>query len=170
MTARVVTISLLMLMLAICSASGAVGSKLSPKKEEQLKNDLSKIWPYIQTVKVEYELVEAQLETIECDSAKKEYLLKYEHYVKDAYFDKVIKLNIRQGKLLLLLIDRELGKTPYDLLEKFLNKERANFWQKCAKLVDADLKRKYYSILYPEVEFYLEKLSRERKHDYLLPK
>jgi hypothetical protein len=30
-------------------------------------------------------LVQPQLETIECDSAKKEFLLEYEHYVKDAY-------------------------------------------------------------------------------------
>ncbi len=159
-----------LMLLIISMANVAASPKSDSKKAAQLKSDMNKIGPYIQTVKVEYELVQAQLETIECDSAKKEFLLEYEHYVKDAYFNKVIKLNIRQGKLLLLLIDRNLGKTPYELLEQFLNKERADFWQKCAKLLDADLKKKYHSILYPEVEFYLEKLSRERKHDYLLPK
>lgn len=164
-----VTITLL-LSLVIFSVSGFAVPRLSEKKEAQLQHDLTKIWPYIQTVKVEYDLVLAQLETIEGDSAKKEFLLNYEQYVKDAYFDKVVRLNVRQGKLLLLLIDRELGKTPYELLVKFLNKERADFWQKMALLLDANLKAKYYSILYPEIEIYLVKLARENKHEYLLPR
>jgi hypothetical protein len=143
---------------------------LTPKKEAQLNSDLEKIWPFIQTVKVEYELVLAQLETIECDSVRKEFLLTYEEYVKDAYFDKVVKLNVRQGRLLLLLIHRELKKTPYELLITFLNQERADFWQKMALILDADLKGKYFPLIYPEMERIIQRLSREKKHDYLLPK
>jgi len=166
LTATTIFISFLVLF----SLQGLASPKLSPKKEAQLSSDLEKIWPFIQTVKVEYELVLAQLETIECDSARKEFLLTYEEYVKDAYFNKVVRLNVRQGRLLLLLIHRELGKTPYELLVKFLNRERADFWQKMALILDADLKGKYVSFLYPDIEQIVLRLAREKKHDYLLPK
>lgn len=159
-----------LMLLIISMANVAASPKSENKKAAQLKSDMNKIWPYIQTVKVEYDLVLAQLETIDCDSTRKRFLLEYEEYVKESYFDKVVKLNVRQGKLLLLLIDRELGKTPYELLVTFLNEERANFWQKFALLLDADLKKKYYSFLNPDIEIILQQLARERKHDYLLPK
>jgi hypothetical protein len=155
--------------LVLFSLHGLASPTLTQKKEAQLNSDLEKIWPFIQTVKVEYELVLAQLETIECDSTRKEFLLTYEKYVKDAYFDKVVRLNVRQGRLLLLLIHRELGKTPYELLVKFLNKERADFWQKMALILDTDLKGKYSPFLYPDFELIVLRLAREKKHDYLLP-
>jgi hypothetical protein len=169
MNLKRVLIFVIIAMLSL-SMTGFAGTKLSPKKESQLQSDLLKVWPYIQTVKVEYELVMAQLETIENDSIKKEFLLNYEEYVKDAYFDKVVRLNVRQGKLLLLLIHRELGRTPYDLLVQFLNRERADFWQKMALILDADLKGKFSPFLYPDMEIIVTRLARERKHDYLLPR
>jgi hypothetical protein len=170
MTERFNSLFVFLIFLVITTMTGMANTKLSPKKEAQLNEDLSKIWPFVQTVKVEYELVMAQLETIECDSAKKEFLFNYEKYVKDAYFDKVVRLNVRQGKLLLLLIDRELGRTPYDLLVQFLNQVRADFWQKMALILDADLKGKYYAFLHPEMEEIILRLSRESKEEYLLPK
>jgi hypothetical protein len=142
----------------------------SSGKESQLYNDLSKVWPFSQTVKVEYELVLAQLEMMENDSLKKDYLANYEEYVKDAYFDRLVRLNIRQGKLLLLLIDRELGKTPYELLRNFRDKERADFWQKFAKFLGADLKGKYDPKVYPEIEEIVLKLSEAAAHQFITPK
>jgi hypothetical protein len=143
---------------------------MSPRKEAQLFNDLSKVWPFSQTVKVEYELVQAQLEIMENDSLKKDFMNHYEDYVKDAYFDRLVRLNIRQGKLLLLLIHRELGKTPYELLRDFRNKERADFWQKFAKFLGADLKGKYDPTVHPEIEEIVLKLSEEAAHQYIPPK
>jgi hypothetical protein len=107
---------------------------------------------------------------MESDSLKKDYLNHYEDYVKDAYFDRLVRLNIRQGKLLLLLIHRELGKTPYELLLNFRSRERADFWQKFAKLLGADLKGKYDPKVYPEIEEIVLKLSEEASHQYIPPK
>jgi hypothetical protein len=140
------------------------------KRESQLYDDLSKVWPFLQTVKIEYELVVAQLEIMENDSMKKAFLSDYEEYVKDAYFDRLVRLNIRQGKLLLLLIYRELGKTPYELLRDFRNRERADFWQKFAKFLGADLKSKYNPEMYPEIEEIVLRLSEERIQEYISPK
>jgi hypothetical protein len=170
MTKPLITTIFLFLFTTFFMLQGYSSQTNSSKKELQLYEDLSKVWPFSQTVKVEYELVLAQLEMMENDSLKKDYLANYEEYVKDAYFDRLVRLNIRQGKLLLLLIDRELGKTPYELLRNFRDKERADFWQKFAKFLGADLKGKYDPKVYPEIEAIIIKLNSEKKHDYLLPK
>ncbi len=142
------------------------GSSLSIKKKLQLKEDIQKIWPLAQTVKIEYDLVMVQLEMMEDEEAEKKFLLDYESYVKDRYFNDVIKLNIRQGKILLLLIDREIGQTPYQLLARFLNTSRADFWQKCAQILGADLTLKYLPEIYPDMEDIIKKISKKDKLIY----
>jgi hypothetical protein len=170
MTKRKISISLLLFFMAFLTLPCFSSQNNLSKKESQLTGDLGKVWPFLQTVKIEYELVVAQLEIMENDSMKKAFLSDYEEYVKDAYFDRLVRLNIRQGKLLLLLIHRELGKTPYELLREFRTRERADFWQKFAKFLGADLKSKYDPEMYPEIEEIVLKLSEEGIHEYIPPK
>ncbi|MCF8357487.1 MAG: DUF4294 domain-containing protein [Prolixibacteraceae bacterium] len=126
---------------------------------ERLRDDMHKIWPFLQTVKIEYNLVQAQLEFMTDLAERDTFLYNYEQYVKKAYFNELIKLNTRQGKLLLLLIHRELGKTPFELLRLYLDFERATFWQKFAKFLGADLKEKYIARNHPEMEAIIEELD-----------
>ena len=116
---------------------------------------------------IEYDLVMVQLEMMEEGEKKEKFLLEYETFVKKKYFDEVVKLNIRQGKLLLLLIHREIGRTPYDLLKEFLNLSRANFWQRFASFLGADLKTKYSPEKYPEIESIVQNLSNQEIHPYI---
>lgn len=144
-----------------------ISISLCAKKDSQLESDLNKIWPLVQTVKIEYDLVMVQLEMMEEGEKKEKFLLEYEIFVKKKYFDEVVKLNIRQGKLLLLLIHREIGRTPYDLLKEFLNLSRANFWQRFASFLGADLKTKYSPEKYPEIESIVQNLSNQEIHPYI---
>jgi hypothetical protein len=170
MIKRTISISLLLFFMAFFTCT-VFSSPYNPsKKDTQLNEDLNKVWPFIQTIKVEYELVLAQLEIMGNDSLKMDYMAHYEDYVKNAYFDQLIKLNIRQVELLLLLIDRELGKTPYELLRDFRNPERADFWEKFAKFLGADMNKKYDSNVYPEIEENVLKLSGDSIPEYIPPK
>lgn len=144
-----------------------ISISLCAKKDSQLESDLNKIWPLVQTVKIEYDLVMVQLEMMEEGEKKEKFLLEYETFVKKKYFDEVVKLNIRQGKLLLLLIHREIGRTPYDLLKEFLNLSRANFWQRFASFLGADLKAKYSPEKYAEIESIVQNLSNQEIHPYI---
>ena len=58
-------------MLLIISMANLAASPKSENKSSAIKSDMNKIWPFIQAVKVEYDLVLAQLETIDCDSTEK---------------------------------------------------------------------------------------------------
>lgn len=48
-----------------------------------------------------------------------------------------------QGRMLMLLLDRESDRTSYELIRMFKNKFVADFWQFIAKLFKNDLKEEY---------------------------
>lgn len=120
--------------------------------EFQLRGDIAIVWPLVQTVKIEYVLTTAQLEFLKTEAEKKIFLTQYEQFVKDKYFKQVLVLNLRQMKLLLLLINRELGETPFNLLKEYRSFSRALYWQRLAKLVGVNLREKYNPTTYPEIE------------------
>jgi len=53
------------------------------------------------------------------------------------------KLSLKQGMMMIRLIDRETGKTPYEILQQYLGNINAGFWQGVAKMLKGDIKRKY---------------------------
>ena len=84
--------------------------------------------------------------------------LNAEHYrglKKERYIDAVQKqlfrdfekpmrnMSIQQGALLLKLINRETGLTPYIIIKDYKNRVAAGFWEAVAKLFDNSLKTGY---------------------------
>lgn len=84
--------------------------------------------------------------------------LNAEHYrglKKERYIDAVQKqlfrdfekpmrnMSIQQGALLLKLINRETGLTPYIIIKDYKNRLAAGFWEAVAKLFDNSLKTGY---------------------------
>ena len=53
------------------------------------------------------------------------------------------EMSIQQGAVLLKLIDRATGITPYELIKNYKSGFAAGFWQGVAKLFDNDLKSQY---------------------------
>lgn len=150
---------LLFLMISIIK-----GNAYEPQQASTLKNDLEVVLPMVEIVKNEYDNTTEHLEKMNCPEEKKLYLEVYEQEVKRKYLGMLLQLNIRQGKLLLLLIHRELGKTPFDLLKTYLSYRKASFWQYVASLVGANLKQEYSEEKYPSVE----KEIQHRNNNYKL--
>ena len=76
-------------------------------------------------------------------------------------------MNLRQGKLLLLLINREIGKTPFDLLKENLNYKRAIFWQRMAKIMGANLREKYNPNEHIELEMEIKQIETVKSKPYI---
>ena len=152
---------LLILLFWGCVASSVLKAKVPYfENDTLLRNDLEVVWPMVLTVKVEYDLTNAQLEFLQSKAEKEQFLENFESFIRETYFKQVINLNYKQGKLLLLHIHREIGKTPYDLLHEYRNIWRAIFWQKFAKLVGTDLREEYYPEEYPVLEKEIVRLQR----------
>ena len=59
-------------------------------------------------------------------------------------FDPVFRqLTLKQGMMMIRLIDREVGMTPYEIIQKYLGNINAGFWQGVAKVLKGDIKRQY---------------------------
>ena len=72
---------------------------------------------------------------------------KYLSQMKDDLlkeFDPVFrKLTLKQGLMMIRLIDRECGQTPYYILKRYLGGATAGFWQGVAKMFKGNLKQPY---------------------------
>ena len=66
-----------------------------------------------------------------------------ENEIKEEYGDELKKLTFSQGKILLLLIDRETGDTSYELVKDLRGSFSAFFYQTFARIFGFNLKIQY---------------------------
>jgi hypothetical protein len=145
------SVKLYICLLVFCLAFTGRASEPSTALK-QLNTDLELVWPLVQTVVYEYHQANHHLEALTGKAEKEAFLKNFENEIKQKYFKQVLMLNLRQGKLLLLLIHRELGQTPFDLLCTYRSYGRAFFWQQLARIAGADLKATYSAGQYPAIE------------------
>ena len=86
--------------------------------------------------------------TIPDERARERHLAAVEKSLLDQYTPRMKQLTLRQGKMLIKLIDRECNQTGFDLIKVFMGRFKANFYQTFAALFGASLKKEYD----PEVE------------------
>ena len=83
----------------------------------------------------------------EADHYNKRQQDKYLNQMKEDLlreFDPIFrKLTLKQGLMMIRLIDRECGQTPYYILKRYLGGTTAGFWQGVAKLFKGNLKQPY---------------------------
>ena len=119
-------------------------NKRQEKKYDQLIIDVKKTYPLSMIVGSELKLVNSELDSIYRDKkSRKTYIKWYQDYVYKTYIDSLKLLNVRQGKLLLKLICRETGKSPYKLIKEYRGGLNAFFWQSMAFVFGANLKSEY---------------------------
>lgn len=135
-------------------------NKRQAKKYNQLEEDVLKTYPLALIVSSELNLVNAELDSIYTNKYKrKTYIKWYQDYVYRTYIDSLKSLNTQQGKLLLKLIHRETGKTPYELIKSYRGGLNAIFWQSAAFMFGANLNSDYK----PEDQAMIEHIIRRYK-------
>ncbi len=119
-------------------------SKRQEKVYDKLTEDVKKTYPLALIVSSELKLVNSELENIYTDQKRrKAYIKWYQDYVRRTYTDSLKKLDLDQGKLLLRLITRETGRSPYQLIKDYRGGANALFWQTMAFTFGANLKSNY---------------------------
>ena len=87
--------------------------------------------------------INSQLEKIEGDKERKNYLKQAEKDLFAEFEAPIRKLTFSQGKVLIKLIDRETGNTGYELIKEHRGGVSAFFWQGIARIFGANLKDVY---------------------------
>ena len=125
-----------------------------PKKGEVPRKEWRKYYKTVHNFAKTYQY--ALLAREEMDAADK-YLAEHELSARerDKYLKGVEKelikkfetplrnLTFSQGRMLLKLIDRELGMTSFYIIKDYIGGAAAGFWQGIAKIFGADLKKPY---------------------------
>ena len=83
------------------------------------------------------------LETLPNKKAREEHIKYVEKSLKAEYTPRLKKLTYSQGKLLIKLVYRETNSSSYELVQAFLGKTKAVFYQSFAWMLGASLKKEY---------------------------
>lgn len=114
------------------------------RKYYRLVHNFSKAYPYALVAK---KLVIEADSTIAADKLKGAKREKYISQVQEELFEvfegQMRKLTVSQGALIMKLIDREVGKSSYNIIKGYKSGVTANFWQGIAKVFGSDLKAPY---------------------------
>lgn len=114
------------------------------RKYYRLVHNFSKVYPYALVAR---HLVQEADSTIAADNLRRGKRDKYINGIQKELFDVFEKpmrnLTVSQGALLMKLIDREVGKSSYNIIKDYKNGMAAGFWQGVARLFGTDLKKPY---------------------------
>ncbi len=113
------------------------------RRYRRLIRNVKKAYPYAKLAAKKLAEVNDKMLTITTKNEKNEYLKQVEQEIKDEFEEKLKKLTITQGKILVKLIDRETGDTSYALVKELKGSFSAFFWQALARLFGNDLKAEY---------------------------
>ena len=114
------------------------------RKYYRLVHNFSKAYPYALVVK---KLVIEADSTIAADNLKgvkrEKYIAQVQKELFDVFESQMRSLTVSQGALIMKLVDREVGKSSYNLIKGYTSGITAGFWQGIAKIFGSDLKKPY---------------------------
>lgn len=110
----------------------------------KLVYNFNKVYPYALLAKDLTAQVDRHIAENSLRRAKKDrYIAQMQKQLFEAYEKPLKNMAISQGKLLIRLIDREIGRSSYTIIKDYKNKITAGFWQGIAKIFGNDLKSSY---------------------------
>ncbi len=109
----------------------------------RLRNAVYITYPYAKTASKVISEVNAQLVNVKDENLRKQIIKAREKELKRDFADKITKLSVYQGKVLMKLINRETGNNCYSLIQEFKGNFNAGFWQAVAFVFGSSLKQPY---------------------------
>lgn len=113
------------------------------KKYNRLQRYVVKVYPYAKIAGEMLQDFDDTLRSFRTEYARKRYLKKVEDELKAEFGGELKKLTIKQGIILVKLIDRETGNTSYELIKQLRGSFSAFIWQSLARLFGSNLKLEY---------------------------
>ncbi|HBH08233.1 MAG TPA: hypothetical protein DDX40_02370 [Rikenellaceae bacterium] len=123
---------------------GYRGGKRDLKKYYRLVYNFNKVYPYALLAKDMEMRAGRHITQSGLKRGKKEkYVSRLQKELLDAYEKPLRNMTISQGKLLIKLVDREIGKSSYSIIKDYKSGISAGFWQGVAKIFGQNLKSHY---------------------------
>jgi hypothetical protein len=113
------------------------------REYQRLVTNFRKVYPYALLAKQRLVQIDSDVITISSKKEREEYIKRKEKELFKEFEKPLKKLTFSQGKLLMRLIDREVGQTSYYIIKDIKGGFTAFFWQGIAQLFGANLKKPY---------------------------
>jgi len=110
---------------------------------DRLKRDIKIVYPYAKLAGMKLRKYNDELIAIKSEAKRKRFMRKVEKELNAEFGNELKNMTIRQGAILIRLIDRETGDTSYELVKELRGTFSAFFWQGLAHLFGHNLKNQY---------------------------
>lgn len=107
------------------------------------KYNVKKVYPYAILAAAKLKEYDKMLAKIEDAKMKKVYLKCCEKDLRKEFEDELKQMSVSQGRILMKLIDRESGKTTYEIVEQMRGSFQAVMWNALATLFGNNMKVKF---------------------------
>ena len=110
-----------------------------------LKSDVTIVYPYAKQTSALLIEINQHLESLQSKHERKAYIKSKEDALNKQFKNQLVNMTTRQGRILILLINRETGSTCYDLVKEFKGGFKSWVYNTMMTTYDDDLdmKRKY---------------------------
>lgn len=109
----------------------------------RLRYNVMKVMPYALYAKRRYEQLERDIAITTDKKQQKELVKQCDKEIKDMFNREIKELTITQGQILTKLIDREVGRTTYEIVKETKGGFTAFVYQSVARVVGHNLKSTY---------------------------
>lgn len=109
----------------------------------RLRYNVLKVMPYALFAKRRYEQLEKDLALTTDKKEQKKLVKACDAEIKQMFNKEIKELTITQGQILTKLVDRELGRTTYDIVKQTKGGFTAFLYQSVARVVGHNLKSTY---------------------------
>ena len=110
----------------------------------RLVHNFSKAYPYALVAKKLVIEADSVIAAENLKGIKREkYINKVQKELFDVFESQMRSLSVSQGALIMKLVDREVGKSSYNIIKGYKSGITAGFWQGIAKMFGTDLKKPY---------------------------
>lgn len=127
----------------ICTGERVFKNKRDQQRWERTKYNVKKVYPYAILASAKLKEYDRILATIPSQRERNQYMKDAEDHLTDEFADELKKLTVTQGRILIKLIDRETGKTTYDVVKNMRGNFSAFMWQGIALMFNSNLKSEY---------------------------
>lgn len=117
--------------------------KADLRRYNKLIYNLKKVYPVAKFAREKLIETEKKLDKTTDKKEQRKIIKELEKELIAEYTPVLKKMTFTQGKILLKLIDRETGRSSYEILKELRGGFSAVFWQTIAKIFSADLKQDY---------------------------
>lgn len=113
------------------------------RRYNRMVRNVIKVYPYSQIIKRIFIETELALRGMDNERERKHYIKRKEKQLKEQFEKDIRTMTYSQGRILIRLVDRETGRTSYEIIKHFKGNITAMFWQSIARIFSTNLKYEY---------------------------